>query len=165
VTNVPAFQKAQSSITVRTADGWTVEVDAFADKVIGVRASKLAALPKNDSFMVVPENRQEVKISTGKTENGWKLSTGSVTAKVDAQNGAITFLGARGKTLLREVPGSRMMADTVEMGEKTYRVGQHFYYDKVNVLMGLGNHQDGIANYKGKDCSSSTTVSTSFPSS
>jgi alpha-D-xyloside xylohydrolase len=152
VANVPAFQKAQSSITVRTADGWTVELDAFSDKVIGVRASKLAALPKNDSFMIVPENRQEVKISTGKTENGWKLSTGAVTAKVDASTGAVTFLGKRGKTLLREVPGSRTMAETVEMGEKTFRVGQHFYYDKVNVLMGLGNHQDGIANYKGRDC-------------
>jgi hypothetical protein len=87
--------------------------------VIGVRASKLAALPRNDSFMVVPENRQEVKISTGKTENGWKLSTGAVTAKVDAQSGAVTFLGKRGRTLLREVPGSRTMAETVEMGEKT----------------------------------------------
>ncbi|HNX05363.1 MAG TPA: glycoside hydrolase family 31 protein, partial [Opitutales bacterium] len=148
-----SFHKDASGITVRTKNGWTVSLDAFSESIIGVRATKLPALPEHESFMVVPENRRQCELSSSENATDFSLSTGSVTATVDAKTGAVSFADSKGKTILREVAGSRAMTPTVELGEKTFRVSQHFHYDNVNVLMGLGNHQDGIANYKGRDCS------------
>jgi len=148
----PSVEKNKNGIVVRTARGELVSLDVFSDTIIGVRATSLPALPKNDSFMVVEDNRESCDFSYSEKGGKVTLSTGKVSAVVDGKTGQVSFLDADGKPVLREVAGSRKLTPVVEMGEKTYRVQQNFHYDKVNVLMGLGGHQDGIANYKGKDC-------------
>jgi alpha-D-xyloside xylohydrolase len=148
----PSVERNATGMVVRTTGGELISIDVFSDTILGVRATTLPELPKNDSFMVVEENRDACDFTCAEKNGKVVLATGKVSAAVDGKTGQVTFLDADGKTVLREVPGSRKLTPVVEMGENTHRVAQHFYYDKVNVLMGLGNHQDGILNYKGKDC-------------
>jgi alpha-D-xyloside xylohydrolase len=140
-------------VLVRTSGGETIALRAFSDSIIEVRATALAALPERKSFMVVEENAQDCEVSSGETGAAFWMATPKVRAEVDKASGQVSFFDASGKRIVREVAGSRSMKPVVEMGEATYRVTQRFHYDQVQVLMGLGGHQDGIANYKGKDCS------------
>jgi len=150
--SIPSFEKHTNGIRVHSAQGELISLDLFSDSIIEVRASTLPALPKADSFMVVEENREVPAFECGEDKGNYWLKTAKVKAVVDGTTGQVSFYDAAGKRILREAEGSRKMTPVKEMGEDTFRVEQKFHYDDVNVLMGLGGHQDGIANYKGKDC-------------
>ncbi|MBN1404864.1 MAG: DUF5110 domain-containing protein [Opitutales bacterium] len=148
----PSFQKLHNGIGIRTAKGELIHLEIFSESIIGVRATTLPELPANDSFMVVKENAEPCSFECGEENGVFWLSTAKVKAVVCGDCGQVSFFDKDGKPVLREVEGSRKMTPVKEMGEDTFRIGQKFHYDNVNVLMGLGGHQDGIANYKGKDC-------------
>lgn len=142
-----------NGITVQAENGQLVSLDVFSDTIIGVRSTTLPQLPeKNGSYMVVDENHDKCDFTCFEKDGCHCLQTSQVLVKVCGKTGNVQFLDLDGKTLLREVEGSRKLTPVNEMGEDTYVVSQAFHYDDVNVLMGLGGHQDGIANYKGRDC-------------
>ncbi len=70
-------------------------------------------------------------------------------ATVDRRSGAITFADAAGRTLLREVPGSRRVEASRVEDEPTWSVAQAFDSPPEERLFGLGQFQDGFLNVRG----------------
>lgn len=69
-------------------------------------------------------------------------------ADIDRASGAITFIDASGRVLLRELPGSRHMEASSVQGEPTWSVAQAFDSPADERLFGLGQFQDGFLNVR-----------------
>ena len=80
------------------------------------------------------------------------LATGLMRAEVDRRTGAVRFLEASGKAFLSETPGGRSMTATVLDGptpEAAHTSGQSFALPAGEAIYGLGQHQDGLLDYRG----------------
>ena len=80
------------------------------------------------------------------------LATGLMRAAVDRKTGGVRFLDAAGKAFLSETPGGRSMTATVLDGptpEAAYTSAQSFVLPESEAIYGLGQHQDGLMDYRG----------------
>ena len=98
--------------------------------------------PKN---LVVTAKPQDVTVS----RKGNSMSSSSLTVKMDARTGAITFTTANGKTLLREKTFSFAKRNEGHDAD-AYRVNQTFTLDKDEAIYGLGTIQNGKMNRRGE---------------
>jgi alpha-D-xyloside xylohydrolase len=78
------------------------------------------------------------------------ISTDALSARVDRQSGAVSFLDAAGKTLLAEPDGGgRKMTPTLINREQAYTVEQSFVCPADEHLYGMAEGQDGTWNWRG----------------
>jgi alpha-D-xyloside xylohydrolase len=81
-----------------------------------------------------------------------EISTAKMKAIVSLKTGGIAFYDAKGKILLQEkAVNGKIITPAEVMGEKTYHIQQLFDSPKDEAFYGLGQHQNGIMNYKGHD--------------
>ncbi|HYH54987.1 MAG TPA: TIM-barrel domain-containing protein, partial [Anseongella sp.] len=77
------------------------------------------------------------------------LKTSRLQAIVSRETGAVRFTDASGRELLREREGSRELLPQVFDGEPLHSLTQEFATTPDDAWYGLGQHQDGMMNYKG----------------
>lgn len=80
------------------------------------------------------------------------LATGLMRAQVDRKTGAVRFLDAGGRAFLSETSGGRSMTATTLDGptpEPAYKSAQSFALPSDEGIYGLGQHQDGLMDYRG----------------
>ena len=80
------------------------------------------------------------------------LATSLMRAQVDRKTGAVRFLDAEGKAFLSEMPGGRRLTATTLDGptpEAAYTSAQSFVLPADEGIYGLGQHQDGLMDYRG----------------
>ena len=80
------------------------------------------------------------------TRKGNDLSSSELTVRQDPKSGALTFLTAKGKVLLREEGWSLIRKTTDE-----WQVSQTFRLDKDEAIYGLGTIQNGKMNRRGEN--------------
>ena len=81
---------------------------------------------------------------------GAVLDTGVLKVTISLDNGNLTFQDEQGKTILQEAQDSpRRYTPTEANGEQLLRVSDMFYPSVEEGLYGLGQHQNGIFNYRG----------------
>ncbi|MBN1561601.1 DUF4968 domain-containing protein, partial [candidate division KSB1 bacterium] len=112
-----------------------------------------AAESFSDRPSLIVENVEwpAVPFTLSETGDILTLSTTSLTAKISAKTGEIGFYDANGKSLLVEKPGGKWIEPAEVMGEQTCHVQQIFESPADEAFYGLGQHQYGWMNYKGKD--------------
>lgn len=79
-------------------------------------------------------------------------AAGLMQAQVDRKSGALRFLDASGKAFLSETPGGRSMTPITLDGptpEAAYKSEQRFVLPADESIYGLGQHQDGLMDYRG----------------
>jgi alpha-D-xyloside xylohydrolase len=78
------------------------------------------------------------------------LSTAGLRVLFDLADGRLTFQDAAGDTLATESDREPRRYDRVQAnGENLYRVSERFFVDAHQGLYGLGQHQNGVFNYRG----------------
>lgn len=78
------------------------------------------------------------------------LSTAEMSVSVDLSSGALSFTDASGKELLKENKLEPRRYRPVEVdGQRFYAVSDQFYPTMLEGIYGLGQHQDGVFNYRG----------------
>jgi alpha-D-xyloside xylohydrolase len=79
------------------------------------------------------------------------LSTAAITATVDLLTGTVSFADSAGRSLLAEKKtAGRLLQPVMHEGQSLWRVKQSFETDESDAYYGLGQHQDDVWNYKGK---------------
>lgn len=147
---------------VKTADGIIVRPDApfngnakevrlivVADNIIRVLAVADKNLQPEKSLMVIGNAVPNTKWSVTNAKGFVNLKTVRLTAKVNLQTGAVTFLDPNGKKLLAEKELGRSLQPQVFDGKKLYSIRQDFTTNADDAWYGLGQHQDDLMNYKG----------------
>lgn len=126
-----------------------VRLQAVSPAIIQVTASPSQVIQKDTTLMVVHQPRYtEWTVTT--TGNECLLATPKVRAYVSLQTGAVRFTDKEGKAVLQtEKGGSAFTPVAIEKGN-AFAVQQSFVSTPTEAFYGLGQHQQGIVNYKGE---------------
>ena len=134
---------AQQALQQQVADT-EIKAEFYTPTIVRVTKTPIGRnyTPKN---LVVTAKPQDVTVS----RKGNSMSSSSLTVKMDARTGAITFTTANGKTLLREKTFSFAKRNEGHDAD-AYRVNQTFTLDKDEAIYGLGTIQNGKMNRRGE---------------
>jgi alpha-D-xyloside xylohydrolase len=76
------------------------------------------------------------------------LTTSNLTVIVNLENGALTYYNEQGKVLMSEQPQATHFEADSSAGINIYRISQSFILPENSAIYGLGQHQEGIMNYR-----------------
>ena len=131
-------------------DARIIKVQVVTDNILHITASPVDSFVAEKSLMVLDATRPAVKWNVQETNGIIVLSTESINANITVATGAISFTDKSGKVLLQETKGGgKTFTGTTLDGEQSYSIRQSFTSADNEALYGLGQHQDGIFNYKG----------------
>ncbi|MDY6922659.1 MAG: glycoside hydrolase family 31 protein [Pseudomonadota bacterium] len=141
-------------VTPRTGEARAVRLQVFGPRTIRVTASPDASFEAPDSLMV----------TAGPLSQGFEVEArgdvvlvraAEVTAEVSLETGAVRFLDNAGEVILTERVGGREI-DPVLVEDQTgshrfETIRQVFEPAADDAFYGLGQHQQGVLNYRGHD--------------
>lgn len=136
----------------RATDPRLLKIEVLADDIIHVVAAPGDAFSTRPSLVVERTDWAPVdwlRVDDGRTTT---ITTPKLRVTVDRETGALTFYDANGDVLLREQAGGGKTITPAEvLGEQTYHVRQVFDAAPGEAFYGLGQHQNGLMNYRGHD--------------
>ena len=177
---VQTAQAQVAEVTPTQADGIRrIKVEAVTDKIIRVRATAENQFPQKQSLIVVPQEGKKIHSSIATEGNTITLTTKELRTAIDRTTGHISFYDKNGKLLLkeaqsgtsikpfrvteREIGVAQRPLSEAELNGYTWQLS--FDSPKEEAFYGLGQHQSGDMNYKGKNedlFQYNTKVSTPF---
>lgn len=125
-----------------------VKLQVITDYIIRVIASPVKELQQQNSLAVIPVVARPVW-EVKEAGNKITLTTTALVVTVDAATGAVSFADRNGRPVLaeREING-RAITPTVFEGKSLYGIRQTFETAVDDAFYGLGQHQQGVFNYK-----------------
>lgn len=127
-----------------------VQVRVVNDKIIRVTASPKTDILPDKSLIVVQQpsfDQWEIK----ETGEALELVTAAVKARINLSTGAVAFFDKNDNSILAEktVQG-RSIQPVMQEGKMLYAVKQGFAVTGEDAYYGLGQHQDDVWDYKGR---------------
>lgn len=141
-------------IPLLNAPGGTkmIRLQPRSAQIIRVTSSPDTAIANDVSLMVSTTAKPVVKYRVDFSNGEVILNTDSVRVVVSALTGNVAFYDKAGKILVKQ--HDKFLAPTFTSatydGENTYRLTQYFDSQPDEAYYGLGQHQQGIVNYKGR---------------
>ena len=128
-----------------------VKLSVIADNIIRVLSDPAGREGQvSKSLITVWKTDPAVKWDISNANDKVTLHTRLLTATVTLATGAVTFTDAAGRPVLAEkAAGGRSFEAAVFDGEPSFHIRQTFETTPGEALYGLGQHQDGLLNYKG----------------
>ncbi len=160
----PFTSFSQNEPYIKNSDGVTVYPDTnesgnakairlqvINDNIIRVTASPEKEFPALKSLVTIyaGTNRKDWELFIDKNENGVGIKTTKVISIVNLRSGAVRFYDSNKKEILAERNAGRKLTPAIFEGQKTYGIQQAFETVPGDAWYGLGQHQDGLMNYKG----------------
>lgn len=140
--------KIQNGIQLETAK-LNVKVQFYASNM--VRIVKWLPGTKTDtvSLVVIQKSMPELKIAINETDNHVMLQSDNLKLIVSKADGHIEYLSKDSTGILKET-GAPAITPVAYDNEKSYSVKQQFELSSDEGIYGLGQHQDGYMNYRGR---------------
>ena len=163
--NALAYDKSKNGITVSVNSSQEngvkkVRLEVMGEKIIRVEATPEAKFPtKPASLAVVPQNTK-VKYKVTEDAQNVVVATSAIKAIVNKTTGEVTFTDLNGKVLLQEDQNGKQFTpytatQTDGFGKQVTKSGWSyrtvFKSADDDAFYGLGQHQAGEMNYKGKN--------------
>lgn len=131
-------------------DAAVLRIQVISNSILHITASPTSTFDTTKSLMLVDLKPTTTPFEVLNTNENVTLSTSSLKASVSIETGEIVFKDANGKTLLQETKGGgKTITGTTLDGKQSYIVKQSFTSETDEALYGLGQHQNGVFNYKG----------------
>lgn len=150
-----SYIKTEDGVIVYPNEEFSLNTKALKIQVVSSTIIRVIACPQKEikdiqSLVVVPSGAAIPKWDLhSPTTDKLELKTSSLTVTADLLTGTISFFDASGKRILNEKKMGRSFQHAVYKGERSYELGQVFETSADDALYGLGQHQDGLLNYKG----------------
>lgn len=128
-----------------------IRLQIISDNIIRVLASPTKEFPARHSLVTIYKSETLPKwdlVSEEDKENV-TLKTKSMTVVANLTTGNVLFYDSTGRVILGEKKMGRSFRETVSNGERTYAINQAFETTADDAWYGLGQHQNGVMNYKG----------------
>ena len=128
-------------------DGQTTQVQVWTDRTIHVTSQPKGA-PEFRPSDVVIRKWEPVKFTLSQDDPAvFAIRTAELRVTLDRRTGAVSFFDPQGKPLLGEK--EREFTPVTVNKEKTLQVQQTFGCAPDEAIFGLGQHQDGLWNWRG----------------
>ncbi len=150
----PAVTRDALGVTVTTDSGAT-RVEFWGERIIRVTHQPAMGDAKGPASSAAAASLAVVAKPAGVE---WKFAedgadvilTGSLLrAVVDRSTGTVRILDKEGAPVLREAPGGTALTPATVGGFPTWRVRQEFALQPEEAIYGLGQHPNGLMNYRG----------------
>ncbi len=142
----PEITRNGNELVIKTKAG-VVKLIVWSDAVIQVIHASDVKYPARESLMVLKNSKQDTYWSFEQTDRTVSLTTRDITLKYDISTTNISFYDKSGGLKLTENGNAFEKTDMDE--EKAFHVRQNFLLFRDEAIYGLGQHQDGIMNYRG----------------
>ncbi|MCZ4222403.1 glycoside hydrolase family 31 protein [Pedobacter rhodius] len=149
------YQKTDNGVIIRPVNGdessgKQIKLEVVSDKIIHAVISPEGFFSLEPGLMVVPvKSKPEFTVSEAGAYI--QLNTRSLMVKVNTTTGQILYQDLSGKSILEEKAGiSRSFRAVSNGGEASYELKQVFSSPADESIYGLGQHQDDMMDYKGK---------------
>jgi len=129
-----------------------VRLSVISDGIIRVVADPEAAEPvrQTESLITMYEKDTSVRWDVLQNDSEVVLTTRLLRVAVASRTGTVRFMDAAGKSILAEKKaGGRSFEAAVFDGKPSYHIRQTFTSTDDEAFYGLGQHQEGLVNYKG----------------
>lgn len=137
--------------SLNTGAPHAVKLEVIADNIIRVIAAPGKEIAPGNSLVTVYEKKPGVAWDIIPSKDNMVLKTKKLIATVNRKTGAVTFTDLAGKKILAEKQLSgRSFQSAVFDGKRYYTLTQTFQTAAGEAWYGLGQHQDGIMNYRGQ---------------
>jgi alpha-D-xyloside xylohydrolase len=151
----PSYVKTENGVIVFTDPIFSgtsnaVKLEVISDNIIRVIAAPGKDIAATQSLVTVFSKSPDLSWNTIPSEDSLILKTKKIAATIDLKTGAVTFRDLDGKKILSEKPTGRSFQSAVFDGRRYYHITQGFQSTADDSWYGLGQHQDGIMNYRGQ---------------
>ncbi|RNL56644.1 TIM-barrel domain-containing protein [Pedobacter jejuensis] len=149
------YQKTDNGIIVKptinnASIGKQIKLEVVTEKIIHAVITVADKFSLEPSLMVIPV-KSKPEFSISENGNNVELKTKALTVKVDINTGQIIYQDVAGKSILEEKSFSARSFKAVSNdGEASYQIEQVFNSPDDEAIYGLGQHQDDMMDYKGK---------------
>ena len=129
----------------------TVKLEVIADNIIRVIAAPGKEMPVKKSLVTVYTQKTDLVWDVTSSTESLTLKTRKLIATVNLKTGVVDFRDIQGRKILGEKQvGGRSFQPVVFDGKRHYNIVQTFQSTSDDAWYGLGQHQDGVFNYKGQ---------------
>lgn len=145
------YKKIGNGIVIdlpQKADCASLKVEVVTDKIIHVVASATDVYETPVSLMINNEKLKPVKWNLSQKGNQVFLNTASLIVEVSLETGSLEIKDLSGNTIL--LNGSKSLTPVSYNGDASFAIKQTFHVTPDEGFYGLGQHQNGLINYKGK---------------
>lgn len=152
----PAYIKLPDGVIVFTDSLLTgatnaVKLEVVSDDIIRVIAAPGKEIVAGNSLVTVYRKQPGLTWDISTSKETLTLKTKKLIVTVDRGTGAVTFTDLAGKKILAEKqPFGRDFQSAIFDGKRYYAITQTFQTAAGDAWYGLGQHQDGIMNYRGQ---------------
>lgn len=161
VTNVllaepPSYIQTKDGVIVFTDPVFTgtsnaVKLEVVSDNIIRVTAAPDKKNVSTESLVVVHNKRSDIVWNIVPSKDKLTLKTKTLTAIINLKTGVVSFWDTNGKKIVDEKPiAGRSFQPAVFDGKRYYNLTQTFQTTSDDAWYGLGQHQDGVLNYRGQ---------------
>jgi alpha-D-xyloside xylohydrolase len=127
-----------------------MKVEVCSDNIIHVVVSPTDTFSTRKSLVVTKPLQEKVHFTCNATDTAIIVKTSQLTVSINKHSGALTYFDQEGKVVLKETGNQgRVLKNTKVLGESTWNIEQKFDWFNDEGLYGLGQHQDGLMNYRG----------------
>lgn len=129
-----------------------VRIEPVTDKIIRVSAVNADSFPAVQSLMIEQKEFPAVTFGTEESGDTLVLKTSSLQVKISTKTGTLVFCDSGGKPILSELGSGGKTLEPITIENKNlFRIRQQFESPADEGFYGLGQHQEGLFNYKGQD--------------
>lgn len=149
--NTDRYVKQDDGILIRLEHNGLrlIKLSPVTNNTIHVMASPRDSFSSAQSLMISGEKHEAVKWSVDETTDFITLHTAAINAKVILKTGEVSFTDKNGQALLQETKnGGKIFSSTIIDGAETFALRQSFQTTDDEAFYGLGQHQNGVMNYK-----------------
>ena len=127
-----------------------VKVQFYADDIARVVKWSNDGTSEKKSLSVIQHSLPQLSISTEDSKESVTLKSASLTLIIDKASGNVQFIQPSGENILKET-GFSELKPVEYKGDKGFAMKQCFQLTPEEGIYGLGQHQDGYFNYRGKE--------------
>lgn len=129
----------------------SIRLQVISDNIIRV-TSAISGFPvTHKSLMVVDSLPKAPSWQLSQSPEAVSLKTALLTANVSLINGAVAFTDNNGQPILKEaIRTNASFVNSSYSGDAFYKINQVFETDATEGFYGLGQHQNGVMNYQGR---------------
>lgn len=134
-----------------TGSSKAVRLEVVSDDIIRITAAPGKDIVASQSLITVYSRISDLSWSLVPAKGSVAIKTKQLTASVNLKTGAVSFFDKHGKAIMAEKKVSgRKFKPVVFDGKRYYNITQTFEAAKDDAWYGLGQHQEGVMNYKGQ---------------
>jgi len=155
----PSYIETKNGVIIFTDPAFTgtanaVKLEVVSDNIIRVSVAPGKEIVPVQSLVTVFNTLSHPAWSVVSSKDKLTLKTKELSAIVYLKTGSISFWDSKGEKIIHEKPtAGRIFTPAVFDGKRYYHLTQTFETTDDDAWYGLGQHQDGIMNYRGQQVS------------